>query len=118
MRASHRGHLEIARLLVEGGANVNAARTDTGYTALICASKYGHLGIAQLLAERGKCECRHTERPENCISFGYQARESRHCRVFEGAVNPFLHPPPTKKKEREKKLYITHCTILCTLAAL
>jgi hypothetical protein len=31
----------------------NAARTDNGITALMCASQKGHLGIAQLLVEEG-----------------------------------------------------------------
>ena len=39
--------------MVERGANVNAARTTDGYTALMAASQEGHLGIAQLLVERG-----------------------------------------------------------------
>ena len=53
MWASKNGHLGIAQLLVERGANVNAARTTDGCTALMWASQSGHLGIAQLLVERG-----------------------------------------------------------------
>ena len=42
------------RLLVErGGANVNAARTDDGTTALMIACQFGHLEIARFLIERG-----------------------------------------------------------------
>jgi hypothetical protein len=53
MGASFQGHLEIAQLLVEGGSNMNAARTDTGSTALMAASFKGHLEIAKLLIEEG-----------------------------------------------------------------
>jgi hypothetical protein len=51
--ASQEGYLEIAQLLIEAGANVNAAKTDDGTTALMLASEKGHLEIAQLLVERG-----------------------------------------------------------------
>ena len=48
-----KGHLEIAQLLVEEGANVNYACTDDGMTALILASQEGHLEIARLLVGGG-----------------------------------------------------------------
>ena len=50
MHAANVGNVARARFLLDMGANVNAARTDTGMTALIGAS---FLGIAQLLVERG-----------------------------------------------------------------
>jgi hypothetical protein len=53
MYACTKGHQEIAQLLVEEGANVNAARTNDGFTALMWASQKGHLKIAQLLIEEG-----------------------------------------------------------------
>ena len=46
-------HLEIAQLLVEEGANVNAAKTDDGTTALMWASFKGHLEIVRLLLTSG-----------------------------------------------------------------
>ena len=54
MFASEKGYLEIVRLLVErGGANVNAARTANGATALMWASENGRLEIARLLLQHG-----------------------------------------------------------------
>ena len=53
MRASGRGHLEIVRELCERGANVNAATTKKGYTALMRASGRGHLEVVRELCERG-----------------------------------------------------------------
>jgi hypothetical protein len=53
MWASERGHLGIAQLLVEKGANVNAAKTDDGYTALMLASVFGHLETVRFLLSRG-----------------------------------------------------------------
>ena len=47
------GHLRVARLLLERGANVNAASTDDECTALMYASEGGHLGIVQLLLASG-----------------------------------------------------------------
>ena len=53
MYSAREGDLGRARWLIERGANVNAARTDTGSTVLMLASQEGHLGIAQLLVKRG-----------------------------------------------------------------
>ncbi len=45
-------NLELVKLLVESGANINAMNKDTGSTPLICAIKYGwNAGIAYLLAQ-------------------------------------------------------------------
>jgi hypothetical protein len=60
MLASRKGRLELVRLLLDRGANVNAARTDDGMTALMCAahgsistSEVNNLPVIQLLIERG-----------------------------------------------------------------
>ena len=51
--AAHDGDLDVARLLLDGGANVNAARPESGYTALHFAAERGHVGVARLLLDRG-----------------------------------------------------------------
>lgn len=50
MFAASGGHLEIARVLVETGADINL-RDEYGETALMLASAKGHLEIASLLIE-------------------------------------------------------------------
>jgi serine/threonine-protein phosphatase 6 regulatory ankyrin repeat subunit B len=50
--ASQRGHLDLARFLVEHGANITA-QDQSGSTPLHQASQYGHLDVARFLAERG-----------------------------------------------------------------
>ena len=52
MVASANGHLEVARLLCEAGADKDKAMQD-GATALILASANGHLEVARLLCEAG-----------------------------------------------------------------
>ena len=52
MVASENGHLEVARLLCEAGADKDNASQD-GATALIFASHNGHLEVARLLCEAG-----------------------------------------------------------------
>jgi ankyrin repeat protein len=48
--ACMQGHAEIARLLLEGGADVNKAARDTpGLTPLILACKNGHGEVVRLL---------------------------------------------------------------------
>ena len=50
MRASLDGHLEVAQLLCEAGADKDKADQD-GDTALMLASDNGHLEVARLLCE-------------------------------------------------------------------
>ena len=52
MRAAAKGRADIARLLVERGANPNAA-TQKGHTALMFAAVDGHIDIARQLIEKG-----------------------------------------------------------------
>ena len=52
MAASQNGHLEMARLLCEAGADKDKASQD-GASALISASINGHLDVARLLCEAG-----------------------------------------------------------------
>ena len=50
--ASANGHLEVARLLCEAGADKDKAQQD-GWAPLILASENGHLEVARLLCEAG-----------------------------------------------------------------
>ena len=53
MGASWNGHTEVARILIEEGADVNA-QSNSGETALWAASRYGqHPDIVKLLIEEG-----------------------------------------------------------------
>jgi len=52
MSASEKGHVEVATLLIDKGADVNAQNGD-GLTALMIASRYGQTEIAKLLIEEG-----------------------------------------------------------------
>lgn len=52
MLASNDGYLEIVRMMIGNGADVNAENND-GDTSLIMAFKNGHLEVAQLLIEKG-----------------------------------------------------------------
>ncbi|EOD05751.1 hypothetical protein EMIHUDRAFT_359788 [Emiliania huxleyi CCMP1516] len=50
--ACYKGHLEIARLLLEASADINQARSD-GCTPLFVACLKGHLEVAKLLSSYG-----------------------------------------------------------------
>jgi len=51
--ASEFGHVEVAHLLLDRGANVNASSTNYGWTSLMWASQNGRVEIARLLLDRG-----------------------------------------------------------------
>ena len=51
--AAERGHVEIVRLLVERGANVNVAESFYGFRPVDFALRGGHLDIAVFLLEHG-----------------------------------------------------------------
>lgn len=52
VKAALKGHLEIARFLLDAGADINI-RKDTGSTALMCAAFFGHAEVVRLLLEKG-----------------------------------------------------------------
>lgn len=52
MLASWKGHLQIVRLLLEDGSNINFSDGD-GFTALTLACEYRRWAVVQLLAEYG-----------------------------------------------------------------
>lgn len=52
MRAAARGHADVARALLDAGADVSAQRGD-GFTPLILAVFFGHEPVVRLLVERG-----------------------------------------------------------------
>ena len=53
MTAARTGRVEAARALLVRGANVNAAETWMGETALMWAAAEGHAAMVKLLAEAG-----------------------------------------------------------------
>jgi len=50
--ASRRGHVDLARMLIDRGANVSAQMND-GSTPLHLASENGHVDVARMLVDRG-----------------------------------------------------------------
>jgi hypothetical protein len=51
--AACEGHLEVARLLLDHGADVNATDPESGCTPLIGAALEGHADVVELLLDRG-----------------------------------------------------------------
>jgi ankyrin repeat protein len=51
--AVQRGHLEVARLLCDAGANKDLADVENGSTPLYIAAEHGHVDMARLLCDAG-----------------------------------------------------------------
>lgn len=47
------GHLELARLLLDRGADLNAQSVRFGITPALCATRHNHVALLELLVERG-----------------------------------------------------------------
>ena len=52
MSACQNGHVDIAKLLLEEGAQVDLQKK-SGWSALMSACQNGHIDVAQLLLEKG-----------------------------------------------------------------
>ena len=50
--ASEKGHVDVVRMLLEQGADINKAR-DIGATPLYIASQKGHVDVVRMLLEQG-----------------------------------------------------------------
>ena len=50
--ASLKGHVDVVRMLVEHGADINKAK-NTGATPLFMASSKGHVDVVRVLVEQG-----------------------------------------------------------------
>ena len=53
MRACKSGNGDVVRLLVDGGADVNAEPRRSGDTALMCACERGNVYVVRLLVDGG-----------------------------------------------------------------
>jgi hypothetical protein len=71
--AAWKGHIEIARLLLQNGADVNV-RSNGGWTPLYWAAYHGHVDILHLLVENGA----------NLEAQGYEGRRVLHYAAWYG----------------------------------
>lgn len=55
MLAASHGKVDVVRLLIESGADVNI-QDDDGSTALMCAAEHGYLDIVNTLAVHPDCD--------------------------------------------------------------
>ena len=55
MLAASHGRYDMAELLLEAGADVNA-RDEDGSTALMCACEHGYIDIVQMLLSHPQCD--------------------------------------------------------------
>ena len=51
--ACEHGHIDVVKLLIEAGADINQARTDNGAPPLFMTCQKGHIDTARLLIEAG-----------------------------------------------------------------
>ena len=71
--AAAHGHFRVCRLLLDHGADVNAA-TDSGLTPLHCAAQHGYLRLVELLLERGAKAYAWSQRYELPLSLAMRGR--------------------------------------------
>ena len=76
--AASNGMLKTARLLLEGGVEVDRATTDTGTTPLIQAAFLGHSDLVALLLEHGADVGRHKDDGHTAL---HRAAQNGHLEV-------------------------------------
>ena len=79
--AAHDGDLDVARLLLDRGADVHAAHPDSGFTALHYAAEGGHVEVARLLLDRG-ADVGATSSEDNGDVFGITSAQPLHIAAF------------------------------------
>ena len=75
---AERGHLEVVRLLLEAGADKDAA-TQPGATALMFVAKNGHLEVVRLLLEAGADKDAATEPGATALMFAVRMATWKWC---------------------------------------
>ncbi|CAI8034965.1 Ankyrin homolog [Geodia barretti] len=90
MQASKVGTVEIARLLLNAGANPNLAN-DEGQTALIIASTHGHCDVAELLLEKGaNPDMQNNDRWTALMAAVYSNHNNIALKVIEAGATPHI----------------------------
>ena len=51
--AASNGHVDVAKVLIQNGADVNAVHNEVKRTALHHAAEYGHVDVAKVLIQNG-----------------------------------------------------------------
>ncbi|ETS77277.1 hypothetical protein PFICI_11151 [Pestalotiopsis fici W106-1] len=87
--ASAKGHLDIVKLMVEKGANVERDNEFVAFTPLSSAAKFGHLDIVKFLVEKGA--------DPNCHDYAFHtplflAAEHGHFRIVKFLVEKGADP--------------------------
>ena len=70
LSVSH-GRVEVVRLLLTAGADVNVQDAD-GSTALMCAAEHGHTTIVKLLLAQTDIDLHLRDNVHNLFSFGFK----------------------------------------------
>lgn len=75
VESSRRGYLDVVLLLLDSGAEVDATH-DGGWTGLMCACRLGHVDMVRLLLEY---QPYYRRRRVDTVDTGLQAEEQRGC---------------------------------------
>ncbi|MBI3148564.1 MAG: ankyrin repeat domain-containing protein [Betaproteobacteria bacterium] len=66
--SAYYGHLEIAKLLLDSGANVGKKTATSGFAPIHLSVYKRHLGVTELLVDRGASVCDRTDDGRTAIT--------------------------------------------------
>ena len=98
IRACEYGHLEVVKLLIENGAELNMQEEGDGDTALILACRRGHLEIAKLLIKKGADIHKQDKRGNTALILAVKNNNIETCKVL---LSHIIILPSLKRGENE-----------------
>ncbi len=94
MMATHRGHTKAAQILIDKGANMNAADKN-GDTVLMWAARYGYTELAKILTDKGADVNAADKNGDTALMWAERSGHTEAAQILKDAGATVAKPRPT-----------------------